>query len=201
MDLVLATKNAHKIEEIKKILNLGGIRYLTLNDFLGIPINESGRTLAENSLIKASFTYKITNQPTLADDSGLFIKALAGRPGIFSSRYGKNNEDRIQRVLDELGAEKKRTAAFKVVFVYYHGPGRYEVFEGECPGRIAWAPKGNHGFGYDPIFIPRGYRKTFAELGPAVKNRVSHRAVALRKFRKYLIKTTLNPPSPLKGED
>lgn len=79
MDLVLATKNAHKVEEIKKILNLGGIRYLTLNDFLGIQISESGRTLAENSLIKASFTYKMTNQPTLADDSGLFIKALAGR--------------------------------------------------------------------------------------------------------------------------
>lgn len=98
-----------------------------------------------------------------------------------------------------MGAEKKRAAAFKVVFVYYYGPGRYEVFEGECPGRIAWAPKGNHGFGYDPIFIPRGYRKTFAELGPAVKNRVSHRAVALKKVRKYLIKTTLTPPSPLKA--
>lgn len=188
MDLVLATKNAHKVGEIKKILNLAGVHYLTLNDFLPIPINESGRTLAENSLIKASFTYKMTNKPALADDSGLFINALDGRPGVASSRYGKNDPDRIGRVLNELGGEKKRTAVFKAVFVYYFAPGKYEVFEGECPGRITLVPKGEHGFGYDPIFIPRGFRKTFAELGPKVKDRISHRAGALKKFKKYYLK-------------
>lgn len=197
MDLVLATKNAHKVEEIKKILNLAGVHYLTLNDFPAILINESGRTLAENSLIKASFTYKMTGKPSLADDSGLFIESLNGRPGVFSSRYASNNNKRIERVLNEMAGVRDRTAAFRVVFVYCFAPGQYEVFQGECPGRIAPTPKGNYGFGYDPIFLPRGYRKTFAELGPAVKNRISHRTVALKKFKKYFLKTTLTPPSPL----
>jgi XTP/dITP diphosphohydrolase len=184
--LVLATKNAHKVEEIKKILNLTGVDYFTLNDFLPIPINESGRTLAENSLIKASFTYKMTDKPSLADDSGLFVDALDGRPGVKSSRYAPDNDERIEMILSEMTGVRDRTAAFRVVFVYYYAPGRFEVFRGECRGRIALAPKGSHGFGYDPVFIPRGYRKTFAELGPAVKNRISHRAVALRKFKKYI---------------
>jgi len=188
LDLVLATKNAHKVEEIKRILNLAGVNYFTLNDFRPIPINESGRTLAENSLIKASFTYKMTGKPSLADDSGLFVKSLDDRPGVLSSRYAPNNEERIKLVLNELNGVRDRAAAFRVVFIYYYAPGQYEIFKGECPGRIALLPKGNHGFGYDPVFIPRGYRKTFAELGPAVKNRVSHRAVALRKFRKYFLK-------------
>jgi len=187
LDLVLATKNAHKAEEIKKILSLAGVHFLTLNDFLPIPINESGRTLTENSLIKASFTYKMTDKPSLADDSGLFIESLDGRPGVFSSRYASDNDKRIEMVMSEMTGVRDRTAEFRVVFVYYYAPGQYEVFRGECPGRIALAPKGSHGFGYDPIFVPRGYRKTFAELDPAVKNRISHRAVALRKFRKYFI--------------
>jgi XTP/dITP diphosphohydrolase len=185
LDLVLATKNAHKIGEIKKILNLAGVHYLTLSDFLPIPINESGRTLAENSLIKASFTYKMADKPCLADDSGLFVAGLDGRPGVLSSRYGKDDPERIRRVLAELGDEKKRAASFRAVFVYYYAPGQYEVFQGECRGRITTAPRGKHGFGYDPIFIPRGYRKTFAELGPKVKDRISHRAMALKKFKKY----------------
>lgn len=186
MVLVLATKNAHKVEEIKKILNLTGVDYFTLNDFLHIPINESGRTLAENSLIKASFTYKMTDKPSLADDSGLFVDALDGRPGVKSSRYAPDNDERIEMILSEMTGVRDRTAAFRVVFVYYYAPGRFEVFRGECRGRIALAPKGSHGFGYDPVFIPLGYRKTFAELGPAVKNRISHRAVALKKFKKYI---------------
>jgi len=199
MDLVLATKNAHKVGEIKKILNLAGVNFLSLKDFLSIPINESGRTLAENSLIKASFTYKMTNKPSLADDSGLFVDALDGRPGVVSSRYGKDDPARIRRILDELADEKKRAASFKAVFVYYHAPGQYEVFEGECRGRITKAAKGEHGFGYDPIFIPRGYRETFAELGPKVKDRISHRALALKKFKKYFLKN--HPVPAARGSD
>jgi XTP/dITP diphosphohydrolase len=185
--IVLATRNAHKIAEIKSILG-PDIEYLTLGEFGKIKCREAGRTLLENSLIKAEFTFRVTGKPSLADDSGLFIDALDGAPGIFSSRYGKDDAQRIRRVLDELGDTKDRTARFMAVFVFYLAPGKYESFAGECAGRIAAEPKGAAGFGYDPIFIPRGYRRTFAELGAETKNRISHRATALKKFKGYLLK-------------
>jgi len=159
------------------------------------PIQETGRTLAANSLIKATFVFKMTGLPSLADDSGLFIDALDGRPGVLSSRYGGDDEHRIRRVLHELEEAKKRTAAFRAAFTYYDQAGAYRIFEGECRGSITRASRGRHGFGYDPIFIPRGYTKTFAELGPTIKNRISHRAKALREFKKFFTKKT--PPSPL----
>lgn len=140
----------------------------------------------DNSLLKAQTFFKLTGQPCLAEDSGLFIDALNGAPGLYSSRYGTTDQKRIERVLKELGRVKNRKAKFKVVFVYYYAPGKYKVFTGECPGRIGLRPKGKSGFGYDPIFIPEGYKKTFAELGPAIKNRISHRAQALKKFKEFL---------------
>lgn len=165
-----------------------GIIFHTLEEFPAIPpIQESGRTLRANSLIKAAFVYKLTGQPALADDSGLFIDDLNGRPGVISSRYGPNDQARIERVLRELKNARRRTAVFRAAFAYYYQEGVYRIFEGACPGRIINAPRGEHGFGYDPIFIPRGYKKTFAELGPRLKNRISHRAMALRAFKKFLI--------------
>lgn len=186
-ELVLATKNANKINEIKALLG-DDIIYRNLDDFSGISIKEVGRSLLQNSLLKAELAFKITAKPSLADDSGLFIDALDGAPGIYSSRYGKDDENRIAKVLKKLGSSKNRTAKFKAVFVYYYEPNKYRVFEGECRGRIASRPRGASGFGYDPIFIPKGYNKTFAELGLKVKNRLSHRARALRKFKRYLFK-------------
>jgi len=183
--LVLATKNPHKIEEIKSILG-DGIIYLNLGGFPGLEIKETGRALLQNSVLKAEFAYKLCSIPSLADDSGLFIDALNGEPGVFSSRYARNDNDRIIRVLKNLRNKKVRTATFKAVFVFYYQLNKYEVFEGICPGRIALEPKGKNGFGYDPIFVPKGYNKSFAELGPKVKNRISHRALALKKFKVYL---------------
>ncbi len=183
--IVLATKNPHKIKEIQAILGKE-FNFRLLSDYIDFEIKETGRTLLENSLIKAAFTFKVSNLPSLADDSGLFIEALGGEPGIYSSRYGKNDEERINIVLHKLSGIKDRRAKFRAVYVYYCGPDNYEVFEGECSGRITETARGKNGFGYDPIFIPDGYKKTFAELGPTIKNRISHRARALKDFKIYL---------------
>lgn len=185
ISLLLATRNQHKIHEIKSILG-ADIDYLQIADYLTIDIREAGRTLTENSLIKAQYAFQVTGKPSLADDSGLFISALDNAPGIFSSRYGKNDTDRIQRVLEELSGVQDREAAFRAVFVFYTAPEKYHIFEGECRGDITHEPRGAHGFGYDPIFIPHGYQRTFAELGQKTKNRISHRAQALKKFRRFL---------------
>jgi len=183
--IVLATKNQHKIAEIKDILALD-IQYRTLSDYVKISVKEAGRTLFENSFAKAAFAFKLSQKPSLADDSGLFVDALNGAPGVFSARFGRNDEDRIARLLEEMAGQHNRRAQFKAAFVYYYGTNKYEVFEGECIGEITTEPRGTQGFGYDPIFIPKGFRKTFAELGPKSKNRISHRAKALKKFKKYI---------------
>lgn len=186
---MLATRNRHKILEIESIIG-DLVKIETLADGLGIEIPECGRSLLENSLAKATFVYRLRGRPTLADDSGLFVEALDGEPGIYSARYGKDDHDRIARLLDNLAGAENRRAAFRAVFVYYHAPGAYESFEGICRGRIAPQPRGANGFGYDPVFIPDGHEKTFAEMDAAVKNRISHRSRALDGFRKYLLRRT-----------
>ena len=184
--IILATRNVNKIVEINKIIG-DLVDTQMMSDFVKVDIPEFGRSLLDNSLAKAAFAFRLCGKPSLADDSGLFVDSLQGGPGIYSSRYGKNDEERIAKLLRNLGKEQKRKAAFRVVFVYYYADGKYAVFEGECVGRIAPAARGSKGFGYDPIFIPKGCKRTFAELGPSVKNRISHRAKALEKFRKFLI--------------
>lgn len=183
--ILLATRNQHKVAEIEKIIG-DLVVFHKLDDLININIPECGRTLLENSLAKAAFVFQLRGQATLADDSGLFVDALDGEPGVFSARYGKDDENRIARLLKNLADKKNRKASFRAVFVYYFGHGKYEAFEGKCAGEISLVPKGKHGFGYDPVFVPNGYKKTFAELGPATKNRISHRARALEKFRQYL---------------
>jgi XTP/dITP diphosphohydrolase len=185
ISLLLATRNKHKILEIKDILG-SEIEYVLIDDYLSIDIKEAGRTLTENSLAKARYAFEITGKPSLADDSGLFVTALNDAPGVFSSRYGKDDAERITRVLTELSGIQDRQAVFRAVFVYYTAPDSYHVFEGECRGEITREPRGTHGFGYDPIFQPRGHKHTFAELGQKTKNRISHRARALKKFRRFL---------------
>jgi XTP/dITP diphosphohydrolase len=142
-------------------------------------------------MAKASFAFKISQKPSLADDSGLFVSALNNAPGVFSARYGKNDDERITRVLKEMADQADRCAQFKAVYVYYFGINEYKVFEGICDGHIATQARGSEGFGYDPIFIPKGFAKTFAELGIKTKNRISHRARALRKFKKYITRSLL----------
>jgi XTP/dITP diphosphohydrolase len=184
-NLVLATHNRYKIEEIRQILGPGRI-YRILSEYVAVQVHEVGRTLLENSMAKAVFAYKVSSLPALADDSGLFIDALNGEPGIHSARYGSSDEQRIARVLDQLKEKDDRKATFKAVFIFYLGTDDYQSFEGICLGHIAHRPCGKWGFGYDPIFIPEGYTQTFAELGPEVKNQISHRARALKKLKAYL---------------
>jgi XTP/dITP diphosphohydrolase len=183
--LVLATHNVHKIQEIKRILG-SIVTFRTLQEFVPGQIKETGHTLHENSLAKALYAHTIAKLPSLADDSGLFVKALNGEPGVFSARYGRTDVQRIQRVLMNLEGQKDRRAEFRAVFVLVRDSTTNTVFEGICQGTIACKPRGDHGFGYDPIFIPDGYTQTFAELGPGVKNSMSHRALALKKVRMYL---------------
>ena len=135
LQIVLATRNPNKVVEIKEIIgDLANIE--AIGDIVDIDIPEFGRTLLENSFAKAVFTYRLCGKPTLADDSGLFVDSLNGEPGIYSSRYGKNDSERIARLLKNLGEVKNRRAAFRVVFVYYYAEGKYETFKGECVGRI-----------------------------------------------------------------
>jgi len=186
LTIVLATQNQHKIDEIRTILG-DDINYQTIREYFDLKLQETGRSLRENSFTKAAFSYKVSGKASLADDSGLFVEELGGEPGVYSSRYGVDDKERISKLLANLKNKKNRKAKFKAIFVYYYAPGSFEVFEGECIGRIAMEPRGTGGFGYDPIFIPRGYNRTFAELGQTVKNRISHRAQALAKLKKYLM--------------
>ena len=189
---MLATRNAGKILEIKDLLGNIGIEFLTLDDFPGIPdVAEDGKSFFDNALIKARFVSEWTGYPSLADDSGLEIEALGGKPGIHSARYsGKNATDQnnILKVLDELKdiSSDNRKAFFTCVIVLYCPGGKYEFFEGILQGSIAYEQRGSYGFGYDPIFIIPEFNKTAAEILPELKNSVSHRAKALEKLRDKL---------------
>ena len=185
--LVLATKNKNKITEIKSILG-DLFNYQLIGEYFAFNIREAGRTLLDNSLTKAIMAFKLTNKPSLADDSGLFVDAIDGEPGVFSARYGSTDQKRIDRLLNSMLGITNRKAVFRAVFVYYYGPNFSEPFEGECHGMITSEPRGNNGFGYDPVFIPKGYTQTFAQMGSELKNQISHRAMALFKFKKFIIK-------------
>ena len=192
--LVVSTGNKNKVEEIAYILKDFPIEVLSKNDIdLGeLSVEEDGDTLEENSMKKARELSNRTNYMVIADDSGLFVDGLDGKPGVHSSRYGgeegndrKNNEKLLEELKDMEGQGRK--AKFKTVIVLIKEDGEAIVVEGECKGRIGHMPVGNNGFGYDPLFIPEGHTETFGELGEDIKNKISHRAKALQKL-KYEIK-------------
>jgi XTP/dITP diphosphohydrolase len=191
-EVVIATRNPGKLREIKDILAPFGWKILFLQDFPGIPeVLEDGATFAENAGKKAREIARQTGRITIADDSGLVVDALQGRPGVFSSRYaGENASDRerCQKLLAEMSGvpEEKREAAFVCAIAVATPQGKTETVEGECRGKIALAPRGKQGFGYDPIFFLPDLAKTMAELPPEVKNRISHRARALEKLKEVL---------------
>lgn len=143
--------------------------------------------MVANAIKKAKAGYSFSGLPSLGEDSGLFINALAGSPGPFSSRYGGANQDRIKRVLTELRGVKDRSAYFLSIIALVINDNLIKIFAGRCFGQISTSPQGSSGFGYDPIFIPIGYRDTFAVLGPQVKDRISHRARAIQRLKEYLI--------------
>ena len=185
MKILAATNNAHKLEELKTILEPEGITVLSAADAGGIPeVIEDKDTFEGNALKKAIETAQAKNMVVFADDSGLCVDALDGRPGIYSARYaGANatNEDRMSKLLGELQGVENRKASFVCVIALASPEGPIGTARGECTGEIGFSPKGEDGFGYDPIFIPTGYSETFAELGEEVKNDMSHRGNALKK--------------------
>lgn len=191
-ELLIATGNQHKVQEIESILDDVPFRIRSTNEFPGYTdVEENGKTYEDNALLKARTWHRRKSMWTLADDSGIEVDALDGRPGVLSARYAATSDARIARMLDEMSRVKdpaKRTARF-VSVVALCGPGGVErIVRGTCEGRIAFEPRGNGGFGYDPIFIPDGFKgKHLAELGDAVKNTISHRARALAAMRAHLI--------------
>lgn len=189
--IVFATKNRHKISEVQSIL---GEKYTIVNpEQLGfdgeIPENES--TLEGNALQKAKFIYKMFNLPCFADDTGLEVKALNGAPGVYSARYAgenKNSEDNIVKLLNELSDKDNRDARFRCVIAYIDSSGTEYLFEGIVNGTILFEKQGNEGFGYDPVFAPKGFLISFAQMSQIEKNLISHRGKAVNKFVEYLMK-------------
>ena len=185
-ELILASNNAHKVEEIKSILD--DYKILTLKD-IGYyeDIIEDGTTFEENALIKARTIAKYSGKAAIADDSGLSVALLDGRPGVYSARYSKEQTDEknIEKVLSELNGEKSE-AKFVSVIALVRPDGSEITFRGECHGEIIFEKRGSNGFGYDPIFYVPSLEKTFAELTPEQKNSISHRKESLEKFSKYL---------------
>lgn len=185
IEILLATNNFGKVKEIKDILNSPEVKILTIKDFPNLPkVEEDGKTYQENAFKKASKISKYTGKICLADDSGLEIDCLKGEPGIYSSRWGNSDEERINKVLKLLEnvPKNKRNAKFVCAAVLVFPDGKIYKVKEECKGSITFDPKGKHGFGYDPIFLVPEYNKTFAELGDKIKNRISHRGKAMRKM-------------------
>ncbi len=187
MELLVATHNQHKKEEIQQILGHDFV-VKSLTDY-GIheEIVEDGDSFNANALIKAKYCFEKTGIPSLGDDSGLVVESLDGRPGIFSARYAGDHDfaKNIARVLSEMEGVENRKAYFITVLCYYDDQGA-QYFEGRVHGNLLLENKGFKGFGYDPIFVPDGYGMTFAEMNPEDKNRISHRKQALDLFLDFL---------------
>ena len=200
MRIVFATNNAHKLSEIRQILG-NDIEILSLAD-IGCheDIPETADTLEGNALQKAQYVYDHYHLSCFADDTGLEVDALGGEPGIYSARYagdGHDSEANMQKLLQKLGENNNRKARFRTVIALIEKEEddkmtepaeKTSFFEGIVEGQIIREKRGQEGFGYDPIFQPDGYDETFAQLGLEIKNRISHRARAVEKLAKYLLK-------------
>ena len=189
MKIFLATGNKHKIKEIEKIFKMDNVEILSINDGIEIPeVEEDGTTFEENSKKKALEIAKFTNMITIADDSGLCVDALGGAPGVYSARYAGehgNDLDNNKKLVKELQGVENRKARFVCVITLAKPTGETYSFRGEVEGDIIDVPQGTEGFGYDPHFFMKEYRKTLAEI-PEIKNKISHRARALEKLKENL---------------
>lgn len=193
MKIIAATKNSGKLAELAEILKSSPVELITWEEAgLGdLEIEETGSTCEENSFIKANAICEKTGLPALADDTGLFVDAADGEPGVNTARYAgehgndKANRDKLLKRLEGVPMQQ-RTAKFVTVITIVYPDGRKTVARGECPGYISETEKGERGFGYDCIFIPEGSDKTFAELPVEYKNSVSHRHAALVKLSEML---------------
>ena len=188
MDIVFATNNKHKLQEVKQIIGerFNIISLKELQCFDDIP--ETENTLEGNALLKARYIHQRFNCNCFADDTGLEIEALDGKPGVFSARYAGEHcsfEDNINKILAELEGKTNRNAIFRTVIALIINDKEY-LFEGNIKGKIIDSKKGISGFGYDPVFIPDGYSETFAEMGNDLKNTISHRALATKQLTEFL---------------
>jgi len=192
MDLVIATSNQHKLKEFKSLLQGFPLTILSLKDFPDIPaVVEDGKNFYENALKKALTVARHTDKLTVADDSGIEVDALEGKPGVYSARFaGEDATDEANnaKLLKELKGvtSDRRGACFKCVLVIAPPDGETAFVEGTCSGCIIQEARGEYGFGYDPLFLVPEYDKTFSEITPEEKNKISHRARALQKLLKIL---------------
>ncbi len=188
MEIVFATHNQNKLIEVKQILP-SSFKVLSLNDINCFDeIIEDSNTIEGNSMIKARYVFENYGKACFADDTGLFVNALNGEPGVYSARYAgqtKSAKANMSKLLDKLSGKADKTAYFKTVIAYKTADVE-RLFTGICKGQIIEKPKGEKGFGYDPIFVPENYTETFAELPPEAKNKISHRGLALKLFTTYL---------------
>ena len=191
MEIVFATNNEHKIQEVRTILG-DSYKVLSLKDIhYNMDVEETAETFEGNALLKAMSIFETCKIPCFSDDSGLEVEVLNNAPGIYSARYAGehgNHEKNIAKLLRELKMETNRKARFRTVLCYIDKNGQIKYFNGIISGKITLEKHGNKGFGYDPVFIPDGYDKTFAEMTPVKKNNISHRAIALKELLAYLKK-------------
>lgn len=189
--IILASRNEHKIKELKESLEVLGIELKSAPEFPNLKeVKEDKLTLEGNALKKARYVYEETGLPALADDTGLEVDALDGRPGVFSARYageGSTYQNNVEKLLDELAgvALKDRGAQFRTVVALVSDQGTH-TFEGICRGVILNEQRGDKGFGYDPVFQPHGFEETFAEMDSETKNKISHRGKAVQKLLEWL---------------
>lgn len=193
MELIFATHNDHKVKEVAQMLP----SYLTMKSLTDInfhdEIDETGKTFEENALLKAKTIFDKTNKNIFADDSGLVIDALDGAPGVYSARYAGTGKDadNVTKALKELEGKTNRKAYFISIFCLILN-GKEYFFEGKVNGTISTEIRGEDGFGYDPIFIPDGYSKSFAQMTAEEKNNISHRGLAVKKLSDFLTKQNKN---------
>lgn len=199
MKMVLASKNPHKLTEMSAILSQLGIEVVLESDVgVDVDVEETGTTFEENAALKARAVMEASGLPAIADDSGLCVTALGDGPGVYSARYGGEgltDQDRYGLVLKGLSGQLDRSAKFVSAICCAFPGGDMVTARGECPGLIAYAPMGEDGFGYDPVFLVPEKKKTFAQMTAQEKNAISHRGVALQKFKVELEKY-LTKPAP-----
>lgn len=185
MKLLIASRNPHKLAEIRAIFNLPGIEIVGAHEIDGLPdVIEDGQTFQANAVKKAVSLAMLTKLWTLADDSGLEVEVLNGAPGVYSARFAGEPANYVAnnvKLLSLLENQQQRAARFICVMALSSPSGRAQIVEGICPGRILHESRGEQGFGYDPLFVPDNYEQTFSQMDAALKNKISHRAVALKR--------------------
>ncbi len=194
MKMIAATNNAHKLKELKEILSELGVEIISLQEAgINIEIEENGDSFEANALIKAREIYRITGKPTIADDSGLEVEALRGKPGIYSARYAgaegnekdKRNREKLLEEMKDVPKEDRKARFCSAIAAVFH-EGKEIIAKGYIYGSIGFEEKGNNGFGYDSLFIVEKSEHTLAEISEEEKNKISHRANALKEYKRLL---------------